>query len=155
VERRLATIGSAAIVGAAVLLASAAVAARGPAGVVAAVELRPDGESSVRGTAFFSQRGRRLSGWVVVWGLAPGTSHAVHFHGPRGSCASRPAKLPRAGHRDLTADSRGVAFLKFAVPANMLVLRRGFYYNVHAGPSSVGSTPSITCGEIRPLQLQR
>jgi hypothetical protein len=45
--------------------------------------------------------------------------------------------------------------MKVAVSANMLVLRRGFYYNVHAGPSSAGSTPSITCGEIRPRQLQR
>jgi hypothetical protein len=58
-------------------------------------------------------------------------------------------------HRDLIADARGVAFMRVAVSANMPVLRRGFYYNVHAGPSSMGSTPSITCGEIRPLQLER
>jgi hypothetical protein len=45
--------------------------------------------------------------------------------------------------------------MRVAVSANMPVLRRGFYYNVHAGPSSMGSTPSITCGEIRPLQLER
>lgn len=153
--RRAATIGGAAVVGAAVLLASAAVGARLPGGVVAAVELKPDDATSVRGAAFFSQRGRRLTGWVAVWGLVPGTAHAVHFHGPRGSCASRPPKPAVAGHADLVADARGVAFAKFATVAEVSVLRRGFYYNVHAGPSSAGSTPSITCGNIRGLQLRR
>lgn len=148
-------IGGAAVVGAAVLLASAALGARPPGGVVAAVELKPDGGTSVRGVAYFTQRGRRLNGWVAVWGLEPGSAHAVHVHGPRGSCASRPAKAAVAGHADLVADARGVAFARFATVAEGLVLNPGFYYNVHAGPSSAGSTPSITCGNIRPLRLRR
>jgi hypothetical protein len=152
--RKSAIIGAVAAVAAGVLLASAATGARAPAGVVAGVELRPDGGTSVRGAAFFRQRGTRLSGSVVVWGLEPGSAHAVHVHGPRGSCASRPAKPAVAGHADLVADERGVAYRRFVAPADRLVLRRGFYYNVHAGPSSAGSTPSITCGEIRPLQLR-
>ena len=121
---------------------------------VAAVELRPDGGSAARGAAYFTQRGARLSGWVVVWGLEPRSSHAVHFHGPSGTCASTPAKPPQAAHRDLVADTRGVAFQRFAVSSSMQVLRRGFYYNVHSLPSSDGTSPSIACGEIRPLRVR-
>jgi hypothetical protein len=130
-------------------------ASGGPATrVVAAVQLRPDGGSNARGAAYFTQRGARLSGWVVVWGLPPNTTHAVHFHGPAGTCASKPAKPPRAAHRDLVADSRGVAFQRFAVTSSSQVLRRGFYYNVHEHPSTHGSSPSIVCGEIRPLRVR-
>jgi hypothetical protein len=121
---------------------------------VAALELRPDGGSTVRGAAYFAQRGARLSGWVVVWGLEPGTSHAVHFHGPNGSCASRPAKPAVAGHADLVADGRGVAFTRFATTSTVPALRRGFYYNVHQHPTAHGSSPSIACGEIRPLRVR-
>lgn len=125
-----------------------------PVRVIAAVQLRPDGGGTARGAAYFTQRGARLSGWVVVWGLPPNTSHAVHFHGPNGTCASKPAKPPLAAHRDLVADARGVAFQRFAVTSSSQVLRRGFYYNVHEHPSSHGSSPSIICGEIRPLRVR-
>lgn len=121
---------------------------------VAAVELRPDGSSAARGAAYFTQRGARLSGWVVVWGLEPGSSHAVHFHGPNGSCASKPPKPAVASHTDLVADARGVAFTRFTVTNPNQVLRQGFYYNVHAGPTSAGSTPSIACSGIRALRVR-
>jgi hypothetical protein len=121
---------------------------------VAAVELRPDGGGAARGAAYFTQRGARLSGWVVVWGLEPGSSHAVHFHGPNGTCASKPAKPAKAAHEDLAADSRGVAFRRFSVASPSQVLRRGFYYNVHQHPSAHGSSPSIACGAIRPLRVR-
>jgi hypothetical protein len=121
---------------------------------VAAVELRPDGGGAARGAAYFTQRGARLSGWVVVWGLEPGSSHAVHFHGPNGTCASKPAKPAKAAHEDLVADSRGVAFRRFSVASPVQVLRRGFYYNVHQHPSAHGSSPSIACGAIRPLRVR-
>jgi hypothetical protein len=123
--------------------------------IVAAVELRPDGGSGARGAAYFTQRGRQLSGWVVVWGLEPGSAHAVHFHGPNGTCSSNPAKPPRAAHADLIADARGVAFRRFSVQTPNQVLRRGFYYNVHARPAASGSSPSVTCGEIHPLRVRR
>jgi hypothetical protein len=121
---------------------------------VAAVELRPDGGAAARGAAYFTQRGARLSGWVVVWGLEPGSSHAVHFHGPNGTCASKPAKPAKAAHEDLVADSRGVGFRRFSVASPSQVLRRGFYYNVHQHPSAHGSSPSIACGAIRPLRVR-
>jgi hypothetical protein len=121
---------------------------------VAAVELRPDGGSAVRGAAYFTQRGARLSGWVVVWGLEPRSGHAVHFHGPNGTCASSPAKPARAAHADLVADARGVAFQRFAVTSSLQVLRRGFYYNVHSQPTAPGTSPSIACGELRPLRVR-
>jgi hypothetical protein len=121
---------------------------------VAAVELRPDGSGAARGAAYFTQRGTRLSGWVVVWGLEPRSTHAVHFHGPGGTCASNPAKPAMAAHGDLVADARGVAFKRFAVSTPNQVLRRGFYYNVHSNPSTEGSSPSIACGEIRPLRVR-
>jgi hypothetical protein len=120
--------------------------------IVAAVELRPDG-GNARGAAYFTQRGRRLQGWVVVWGLEPRSAHAVHFHGPNGTCRSNPAKPPMAAHADLVADARGVAFRRFSVLTPNQVLRRGFYYNVHARPADAGSSPSVTCGEIRPLRV--
>jgi hypothetical protein len=121
---------------------------------VAAVQLRPDGGSAARGAAYFTQRGARLSGWVVVWGLEPNSRHAVHFHGPNGSCASKPAKPAVATHADLAADANGVAFVRFATTSTVQALRRGFYYNVHAGSTAQASTPSIACGAIRPLTVR-
>ena len=121
---------------------------------VAAVELRPDGGGAARGAAYFTQRGARLSGWVVLWGLEPRSGHAVHFHGPNGTCASSPAKPARAAHADLVADARGLAFRRFAITSTMQVLRRGFYYNVHVRPAADGTSPSIACGELRPLSVR-
>jgi hypothetical protein len=122
--------------------------------VVAAVELQPDGSGTARGVAYFTQRGARLSGWAVVWGLEPRSGHAVHVHGPNGTCASNPAKPPMAAHADLVADARGVAFRRFSVSTPNQVLRRGFYYNVHARPAVAGSSPSISCGNIKPLRVR-
>jgi hypothetical protein len=152
VGRRAITIGTLAVVCGALIVSPVS---GGPATrVVAAVELRPDGGSSARGAAYFTQRGGQLSGWVVVWGLEPRSAHAVHFHGPNGTCSSDPAKPPRAAHADLVADARGVAFRRFSVLSPNQVLRRGFYYNVHTRPAAAGSSPSVTCGEIRPLRVR-
>jgi hypothetical protein len=130
-------------------------ASGGPlARTVAAVELRSDGGSAARGAAYFTQRGARLSGWVAVWGLEPRSAHAAHFHGPNGTCASKPAKPAMASHDDLVANSNGVAFMRFTVTSPNQVLRRGFYYNVHSLPTADGSSPSIACGVIRPLRVR-
>jgi len=48
-----------------------------------ALELRPVLGSSVHGMAMLRQHGKTISSSVVVWGLAPGTKHAAHIHGPR------------------------------------------------------------------------
>jgi hypothetical protein len=124
-----------------------------PSRVVAGVLLRPKAESGVRGAAFFRQEGVRLSGWVTVWSLPPNTAHAVHFHGPNSSCAK--VGPPVAAHVDLVADANGVAFTSFRTQAGMLVLRRGFYYNVHAQPAAAGSSPDISCGNIAPSGVAR
>jgi hypothetical protein len=116
--------------------------------VIASVRLSPEEGSGVRGVAFFREQNLRLSGWVAVWGVAPRTAHAVHFHAP-GRCGG-PAADAIAAHRDLVADRNGVAYLSFAVRVRKAVLRRGVYYNVHRGPATAGKTPSVACGDVRP-----
>jgi hypothetical protein len=134
-----------------VVIVTLALASAGSPGsertTVAGVLLQPAGGSGVTGAAHFRQSGQRLSGWVVVWGLRPGSKHAVHIHGPGSRCGRKAP--PVAAHRDLVADRRGVAFLRFSTAARS-VLRRGFYYNVHAGPSTVDPNPEIACGDIVP-----
>jgi hypothetical protein len=116
--------------------------------VIAAIRLLPEAGSSVRGAAFFRQRDRRLSGWVVVWGLRPRTAHAVHFHAP-GRCGGAPAD-PIAAHNDLLADADGVAYAAVSIRVRGTVLRRGVYYNVHQRGAAAGKTPSLACGDVRP-----
>jgi hypothetical protein len=150
----------AALIGAPLLLAAALVgelaagvpAATPAATTVASVELKPDPGSRARGVASFRQRGATLSGWVVVWNLAPGTRHGVHFHGPNGACAG-PARDALASHADLVADARGVAFARFSTRVTGVVLKRGVYYNVHEKGLAAGRTPSIACGDITPERL--
>jgi hypothetical protein len=116
--------------------------------VIAGIRLLPEGGSGVRGVAFFRQQDLRLSGWVAVWGLAPRTAHAVHFHAP-GRCGGPPADAI-AAHRDLVADRNGVAFVRLALRVPRRVLEERIYYNVHRGPATAGKTPSIACGDVRP-----
>jgi hypothetical protein len=134
-------------------VAIAGAGAAQPSRVVAGVLLQPSAESGVRGAAFFRQEGRRLSGWVAVWGLAPNSAHAVHFHGPNASCAKAAPAV--AAHADLVADARGLAFATFRTRSEQLVLRRGFYYNVHAEPAAEGTSPDISCGNIVPSGVAR
>jgi len=97
----------------------------------------------------FRQTGATLRGWVVVWGLAPRSKHAVHFHGPRSACGRKAD--PVAAHADLKADSRGVAYAKAAVRSPVQVVRKGFYYNVHQKPLTEGENPEIACGNVVPI----
>jgi hypothetical protein len=53
-----------------------------------------------------------------------------------------------AAHPDLKADGEGVAYGTVELRAEQSVLRGGFYYNVHEGPSRVADNPEIACGEI-------
>jgi hypothetical protein len=135
-----------------ILVAGAGGAAQ-PTRVVAGALLQPTGESGVRGAAFFRQEGTRLSGWVVVWGLPPDSAHAVHFHGPNASCAK--SGPPVAAHADLVADENGVAFRSFRTTSELMVLRRGFYYNVHALPAAQGTSSDISCANIVPSAASR
>jgi hypothetical protein len=104
--------------------------------------------SPVRGVGHFEQDGERLTGFVVVWGLEPSSTHAVHFHGPESSCGTKAD--PVALHPDLTADGDGVAYTEVDIAAEPQLLDGGYYYNVHEGPSSQAENPEITCGDIAP-----
>ena len=114
----------------------------------AGVRLEGNG-SGVRGVGFFEQSGERLTGFVAVWGLEPNSEHAVHFHGPDSRCGAK--ANPVAAHADLEADGRGVAYASVDVAAEQSLLRGGFYYNVHEGPSTVEDNPEIACGDIAPV----
>lgn len=112
---------------------------------VAEVRLAGD-EPTVQGVAFFEQDGDRMTGHVVVWGLEPNSEHAVHFHGPDSRCGTKAD--PVAVHPDLQADANGVAYTDLDIAAERELLGGGFYYNVHAGPSSEADNPEIACGDI-------
>jgi hypothetical protein len=105
-------------------------------------------DSDIRGVGYFAQEGRRMTGFVVVWGLEPNSEHAVHFHGPSGECGTKAD--PVAAHPDLRADEEGVAYTNVDLTAEQRLLAGGFYYNVHEGPSSVAENPEIACGDIAP-----
>ena len=117
----------------------------------AELQLRPiDNDGAPRGVGLFRQSGARLRGWVVVWGLEPRSKHAVHFHGPDSACGQKAD--PVAVHADLVSDARGVAYARVSVRSRLKVLRRGFYYNVHAKPSSAAKNPEIACANVVPIR---
>jgi hypothetical protein len=123
-------------------------AAKKPAAVHAAVELTPFNEGGPQGVAYLKQVGRKLTGWIVVWGLAPGSAHAWHVHGPSGSCTGAQV-APVASDDDLVADGNGVAFVKLSTTSSLNVIRKGFYLNVHEHSTVDGTGAGITCGNIR------
>ena len=108
--------------------------------------------SGVGGVGFFEQDGNRLTGLVAVWGLEPNSEHAVHFHGPDSSCGTKAD--PVAVHPDLKADRDGIAYTNVELTAEQRLLRGGFYYNVHEGPSSVADNPEIACADIGPTGVR-
>jgi hypothetical protein len=121
---------------------------REDAETVAELELRPSAPGGPTGVGTVRHRNGRLMGWIVVWGLKPGSRHAVHFHGSGAACGTKAD--PVAIHPDLEADARGVARVRLdqATPAS--VVERGVYYNVHARPSSASDNPEIACGDVSP-----
>lgn len=139
-------LGSAALIGL-VVVAVAATATFGSDADAAGVRIAGSG-SSARGVAHFEQDGERLTGFVVVWGLEPNSTHAVHFHGPKGMCGAKAD--PVAVHPDLIADASGVAYADVDIAAERDLLAGGYYYNVHAGPSREAENPEIACGDIEP-----
>lgn len=124
------------------------VSAGRPVTHVAGVKLTAAAPGGPEGVAYLKQTGRRLTGWIVVWGLAPQSTHAWHVHGPRGSCTGTQAS-PVASDDDLVADDNGVAYVEIATTTTFQVIRRGFYVNVHELSSEDGAGPGITCGNIR------
>lgn len=116
---------------------------------VAELRISPTTDGGPHGVGLFRQTGTRLTGWVAVWGLAPHSRHAVHFHGPKSACGQKAD--PVAAHADLRADGRGVAHANVDVVSRMQVLRKGFYYNVHVAAASAGKTPEIACANVVPI----
>jgi hypothetical protein len=116
---------------------------------VGELQLRPGVAGGPRGVGLFRQTGASLRGWVVVWGLAPRSRHAVHFHGPNSACGRKAD--PIAAHADLIADPQGVANATVKIRSRVQVLRKGFYYNVHAKPFSAQENPEIACANVVPI----
>jgi hypothetical protein len=123
--------------------------AAGTGTAAAELRLRPTAAGGPQGVGLFRQTGVRLGGWVVVWGLEPRSRHAVHFHGPRSACGRKAD--PVAAHADLVADDRGIAYARVSVRSRLQVLRKGFYYNVHAKPASAAENPEIACANVTPI----
>jgi hypothetical protein len=116
---------------------------------VAELAIEPSTNGGPRGVGLLREQAGRISGSVVVWGLEPGTRHAVHFHGPDSSCGTKAD--PVAIHPDLEADDEGVATAQLDIAAPSDILRPGFYYNVHAESSTVSDNPEIACGDVLPV----
>lgn len=119
-------------------------------GTVAAIKLNPKGAEGAQGVAFLHQVGKKVTGWVVVWGLEPNSEHAMHVHGPKGSCTKDAGVV--VPFADLKADADGVAFAQISGTGNGgQVLKKGFYLNVHdyktADLASKGFE-AVSCGNI-------
>lgn len=148
--------GVVAVVAIAVLVSAVgASAGRAPIVRIGTAELTSSLLGGPQGVAYLRQKGQRLTGWLVVWGLEPGSSHAWHVHGPNGACtpASRNADVV-VGGQDLVADQAGVAYEKFVLNSPTQVVGRGFYVNVHEKSSADGVGAGITCGNIARVKLR-
>jgi CHRD domain len=152
------------VLGVLVVLSAAAFASVGgasstatPRSISVGVPLTSISASGARGLAYFQQRGLTLRYWVVVFGLEPDSSHAAHIHGPSGACTPASAnKGVAVPFPDLKADENGVAYragsINLRQAPNKQVLRKGFYFNVHAFPTAQLQSKglaAITCGNIR------
>lgn len=143
---RILVAAAVALVALAAVGTAAALLADDDASPAAGVRIESD-TPGVEGVAFFDQRGERLTGYVALWGLEPGSQHAVHFHGPDSGCGTKAD--PVAVHPDLEADENGVAYTTLDLAVEHRLVGGGFYYNVHEGPSSRADNPEIACADIR------
>ena len=142
-----------AVLAAVAALAVALVAGIGGAstvrGTVAGVKLSPVGGSGAQGVAYLRQVGQKVTGWVVVWGLTPSSAHAMHIHGPNGTCAKQASNVV-VPFADITADANGVAFATISGKSTSQSLKKGYYLNVHEKGSTEGVGPGIACADIKP-----
>jgi hypothetical protein len=144
----IALIAAGIVVGVLATLAIGAVAGENGNGrTVSEFEITPSLAGGPRGVALLTFEDGRLRGRVLVSGLEPNTRHAVHFHGPDSACGEKAD--PVAVHPDLVADAEGTASARVDVSTPTNVLEAGFYYNVHAEPSTVADNPEIACGDVR------
>ena len=120
--------------------------------------LRNVGTMAPVGVAHLRQRGARLTGFIVVWGLAPGSRHANHIHGrvtgKAGAAQCFPAARRSMRHildrPDLVADAAGVAFAVVNERVTERAIGRGAQLMVHAEPSGGhGTNPQLGCANLR------
>ena len=122
----------------------------------------PTAPGGPMGVAHLTQRGAMVSGFIVVWGLAPNSRHANHLHAnPVGEAAARCAPEARRTTRhvaelpELVADGAGVAFSVVRVKVTEPAVRRGTYLMVHRDPVMQGApmvpgvNPPLACGNLR------
>ncbi|WP_429420514.1 CHRD domain-containing protein [Nocardia sp. GAS34] len=94
---------------------------------------------------------KEVTAAVELWGLTPGSSHAMHIH--PGVCADQ-TQPPSIPFPDITADAMGVAkqtVVSTPVPAG---IPTSAYLNVHLAPMATLGNPggvgftSVECGDI-------
>ena len=117
----------------------------------ASVRLSAVAGGGPQGVAFLAQRGTKLTGWLSIWGLVPGSRHGAHVHGPDAAC--RPASRRTTAHLvdlpDLVADDTGVATAQISLTVNAAAVATRTYVMVHARPGATkGANPGIACGDI-------
>jgi len=131
------------------LVAAATVLAAGCGGGevrTAGFELVPFEDGGPPAVAYLEQDGDRVRGWVVAWGLRPGSPHAAHL-GPTGAdCARRPPD-PRVRLPVLRADENGVAFRRFTVSAEEDVAGPRWALTVHTADEQ---SARAACGAADP-----
>lgn len=124
--------------------------------------VRPLSLGGPMGVAHLTQRGARVTGFVVMWGLEPGSTHANHLHGnapgdPVARCLPESRRTTRhvADLTDLVADANGVAFGIIRERVTETAVRRGVYLMVHRDPTmhrggamTPGVNPPIACGNL-------
>jgi hypothetical protein len=106
--------------------------------------------SSAHGEAFLEQEGDHLTGWRRVWGLAPGSRHANHLHGPDGACSPTSKQVSNMAVvlPDLVANSRGEAYGTLNLIVHQRVVGAGYFIVVHQKPTpasqlnQIGSAPA-------------
>jgi hypothetical protein len=116
---------------------------------IASIELAPAETGGPEGVAYLKQKGNKITGWFVIWGLPPNTTHAWHIHGPSGACTpASAAKPPVASGPDAVADESGVAYRKVSITMATQIIKKGYYLNVHEVSSQDGAGDGITCANI-------
>lgn len=122
--------------------------------------IQPTALGGPMGVAHLTQRGAVVRGFIVMWGLAPGSAHANHLHGNAvgddvARCAPEARRTTRhlADLPALTADANGVAFGVVRERVTEKAVRRGVYLMVHRDPPMdgammPGTNPAIACGNL-------
>jgi plastocyanin len=110
--------------------------------------LTPQNNSSVTGNATLSFMGPGvLQVQVMVSGLAPNSTHPEHIHA--GTCEAGGGIIFPLDNLTAGADGTATSTTTINGPPWLAILSRGWFINVHQGPTMEGSgATSISCGDI-------